>query len=581
MTGRGLPWATMTVSRRVTVMVALLSAVWLLTACATIPNSSAPTPYKQYQTGTQSSAPQGPTPDADADIVVREYLAALLDPANQHAEARAFMTPEAAANWDDAAGTTVVGNLEYFSTFPTPDSADRTLALRGDILGTLGTGGVFSAGEGAYEETIELTQVNGQWRISAVPAGVVMQRADLLNRYDNYDVYFFDPTGTSLASDVRWVYRDEQRLDVKLIEFLIAGPRAILNPGVMVDIPTTAVLTGSNDGVYTFNGVGTVDTEKATRIAAQVVWTLSAAGMAGPYQINLDGQIIGGEGGVTSDDYESYKPGSSLGAVTSLYALVGGRLNLVTADRVQPVGGMLGQSRQVESAQVASATSVVAAVLEEERGRRALYIGPLDGQLDHVSDAQTMTSPSFEYQGTALWLVLDGNKIVRVSRSTQTGEIAVTEIPSPEFAELEGTVSSFRVSLSGVRVAAVVDNSLYVGTVTRSREGTRTIVNVEKIAPSLSGTVETAEWLSNGDILLGTSSADSPVYTVSPDGSIVQALDSGNLSGPVRSVEESGNMVFATDSRAVWQMPVTSLSGGFWREVPGLEGQQAIAISPS
>ncbi|MDY6048999.1 MAG: LpqB family beta-propeller domain-containing protein [Corynebacterium sp.] len=553
-----------------------------LSACATIPSSSPVTPYKPYEAVTTTSAPQGPTPGADADIVVREYLAALLDPANQHAEARAFMTSEAAQSWDDTAGVTVVENLEYYSTAPTGPMEGRTLALRGQIRGTLATGGVFTPAEGEYDESIQLAQVDGQWRIAAAPNGVVMQRADLLNRYDAYSVYFFDSTGSMLSPDMRWVYRDDQkRLDVRLIEFLIGGPRGILAPGVMTDIPTTAVLSGSEDGVYSFTGVGTVDTEKATRIAAQVVWTLSAAGMAGPFQINVDDQVIGGEGGVTSDDYESYKPGSSLGAVSSLYALLGGRLNLVTADQVKPVSGVLGTSGRVESAQVASATSVVAAVMTEGENKKALYVGPIDGELTHVSDAQSMTAPSFEYQGTALWLVVDGNKIVRVSRSAQTGEIAVTEISSPEFADLPGSVSSFRISLSGVRVAAVVDRTLYVGTVNRSREGTRTVVNTQKIAPTLAGTVETAEWMSDGNILVGTSSMDSPVYTVTPDGSDVEALDSGNLLGPVRAVEESGNLVFATDSRAMWQMPVSSLNGGFWREVPGLEGLRAIAVAPS
>src|SRR5699024_6675648 len=94
-----------------------------------------------------------------------------------------------------------------------------------------------------------------------------------------------------------------------------------------------------------FQGIGGLGARERKQIAAQIVWTLSAAGIAGPYQILADGAPLEASHpeGYTTADVASFDP-SSPAAQVGLHAVEDGALVAMTDSGAVPVPGPLGSS---------------------------------------------------------------------------------------------------------------------------------------------------------------------------------------------------------------------------------------------
>ncbi|MDD7586084.1 MAG: MtrAB system accessory lipoprotein LpqB [Corynebacterium glucuronolyticum] len=565
-------------SRR-TQLVGVLSAVALaVSGCATLPGDSEPQVLRQYERSRASESPAGPEKGQEADLLLKSFFTQSVNPTQTHQAARLYLTPEAAAEWDDSQGTTILRSIEDISSTVSNDPNRIVFTVRGEKVGRLTGGGVYELEDGHFEEEYKLVKVDGEWRIEELPAGVVLERSTFRNSYQPYDLYFFEPTGRMLVSDRRWVYNQQTSVDSTLIRMLTDGPRESLKPGVITDLKAETVYSGTRDGVHVFTGVDAVDDKQLNRIAAQVVWTLESAKVQGPYRLEIDGVLLEGDGsGLTTEDFTEYNPQGTFGAVNSLYALTDGKLHLVTADSTTPVNNGLSG---IESASIASSSGFIAAVTKEQEDKSVLRMGPLDGPFAKVLEAQTLSRPSFEYGGSAMWTVVDGKQIVRVTRSSDSGELSQAIVQATPFDELDKPISVLRVSTSGVRVAAIVDNHVYVGTVARPTPGERRIANVREIAPGISGAALSLDWQYDGSLLVGTNSPDSPVVRIEPDGAAVKIEPSVNLTAPVVAVASTSSTMFVTDVRSMRQLPNNSGSSAFWREVPGLQSRRAAPIVP-
>ena len=565
--------------RRYAQVCGMVSVVALaLSGCATLPGDSEPQVLHQYERSRVAEEPVGPEKGQEPDLLLKSFFSQSANPTQMHQAARLYLTDEAAAAWDDSKGTTILRSIEDISSTVSNDPNRIVFTVRGEEVGRLTTGGVYELEDGHFEEEYKLVRVNGEWRIESLPAGVVVERSTFRNNYQPYDLYFFEPTGRMLEGDRRWVYNQQTAVDTALIRMLTNGPRDSLKPGVITDLKPEAVYSGTRDGVHVFTGVDAVDDKQLNRIAAQVVWTLEAAKVQGPYKLEVDGVLLDGDGaGLTTEDFAEYNPQGSLGSVNSLYALTDGRLHLVAADSASPVhNGLTG----IESASIASSSGFLGVVTKEQEDKSVLRMGPLDGPFTKVLEAQTLSRPSFEYGGSAMWTVVDGKQIVRVTRSSESGELSQSIVQAVPFDELDKPISVLRVSTSGVRVAAIVDNHVYVGTVARPTPAERRIANMREIAPGISGTALSLDWENDGSLLVGTNSPDSPVVRVEPDGAAVKIEPSVNLTAPVVAVASTSSTMFVTDARSMRQLPTNSGSTSFWREVPGLQSRRAAPIVP-
>lgn len=553
----------------------------LLSACTSIPSNSTPQALRSFAPVTNGSGSSGPYPDQAPDLLVRDFFTQSVNPTGRHQAAREYLTRETSKTWNSQSGMLVLDRIDI-NSLPGANAESMSFSVRGPVVGSIGTGGVYQPEHGMYEATIELRKQDGQWRIHNLPPGVAVEHTELRNDYQPYSLYFMDPTDRSLVVDRRWVYGGNSSVNTALLSLLVEGPQEVLAPGVESYVPKGATFTGFNSGVYSFAGFGDLTAEGRYRFAAQVVWTLAKAGIPGPYKIEIDNTpIIEGSEYLTVEQVAEYNPGASPGAAAPLYVLAGGKVLQVDNDRTIPVAGKLGETSNIESADFEAESGLVTAVEvtgEGDRKKSALLVGKLGEEPKRSVEGRTLTHPTFENAGNAVWTVLDGRKVLRVARSTTSGDLSTTEVDMSELDNPDGLISVLRLSPTGVRCAFIINGRLYVATVERPSAGHRKLSHIREVAPAIAGSVLTVDWKLDGSLLVGTSTAQTPVWQIQSDGSALTPLPSGNVNAPVVAISASSSTIYITDARSVLQLPINTTGVAFWREVPALQGQRAAPV---
>ncbi|PRQ10782.1 hypothetical protein C1Y63_09540 [Corynebacterium sp. 13CS0277] len=574
------------------VMVAgMLAGGGVLTACTSLPGDGSPQVLRSWEPAVPTEEDNaGPIDGQEPDLLLRSFFAALGRPTGSHQAARAYLTQAMAEAWNDGDGATIVDRIDITTTAMRGNNR-VTFTARGSVVGSLGTGGAYRPAEGELEATIDMVKVDGQWRIDALPQGVLLERTELQNNFSPQNLFFFDSTGRFLVRDRRWVYTRQPQLDTALISLLMEGPTGLLGPGVETVVPPGGTFTGISDGAYMFTGFNDLKPDDRHKFAAQVIWTLAKGGITGPYRIELDGAPIDPDHvDMDVDDVAEYNPSAPQAAVAPLYTLLDGNLFKLEGDRILPLNtvdstfttGMLTSAAvSVSGEQPLAAAVALEPGSGEEGDRFELLVGPTDGAPSVVMDGATLTRPSFEYGGTALWTVADGRDVVRIARSTATGDMTQQAVEMPDLDDdpmADTPISDLMLSPTGVRAAMIRDGVVYLGTVARPGPGERRIVNVIPAAPAIGNTAISLDWMRDGSLIVGTSDPDSPVWRVEPDGSGATPLPSGNITAPVVEVATSATMLYLTDARATLQLPVNAGATAFWREVPALVGSGGYLI---
>lgn len=546
-----------------------------LSACSTLPSSSDPQVLRSFSPEPEVDPAVGPTPGQEADLLVREFYSAAAIPSSDYSAARSFLSPEAAENWNPEESMRIVDLIELTSQ-NTQGSNQRTFTVRGSVIGSIASGGSYVPENSGYETTIRMEQVDGEWRITDLPDGVVFERTELRNHYQPLPVYFYRQTGSVLITDRRWLFGSQTSLDAQLITLLLEGPSARIAPATTTVVPEEATFVGVEDGVYNFAGMQNMSADDRLRFAAELVWTLSHAGVQEPYSVTADGApLVENLESMTTDDFAEYNPRVASNSVAPLYALNDGNILQVSGNAAEPLEGPLGDSGNIESADI-SANGVVAAV-RREGDESQLIFGEVEGQPEEALQAETISRPTFENAGQAAWAVVEGDEIMRLVRSPQTGEVTTTRVDKSELDDIDGEISVIRLSNSGAQAAMIIGGEVYIGVVERQRSGDFRLTNVYNPASELGGTALSLDWQADGSLVVGTSTQETPVWRVEQDGSSVSTLPSGNITIPVVSIAASPSTLYITDYHAMLQLPVETEST-YWREVPGMQGLRSAPI---
>ena len=489
--------------------------------------------------------------------------------------ARSFLTPEAAESWNPEESRRIVDVIELTSQ-NTSSGDQRAFTVRGSVIGSLASGGSYVPENSGYETTIRMEQVDGEWRITDLPDGVVFERTELRNHFQPLPVYFYRQTGSVLVTDRRWLFGSQNSLDAQLITLLLEGPSSRLAPATTSVVPDDAASLGIEDGEYTFAGMQNTSPDDRLRFAAELVWTLSHAGIQEPYTVTADGApLVENLETMTTDDFAEYNPRVASNSVAPLYALHEGNIMQVSGNAAEPVSGPLGEAGNIESADI-TANGVIAAMRRDNEESQFIF-GDIDGELEEGLSAETISRPTFENAGQAAWSVVNGDEVLRIVRSPQTGEVTTTRVDTSELDSISGEISVIRLSNSGAQAAMIIGGEVYIGVVERERSGDFRLTNIYNPANELGGTALSLDWQADGSLVVGTSTQETPVWRVEQDGSSVSTLPSGNITIPVVSIAASPSTLYITDYHAMLQLPVETEST-YWREVPGMQGMRSAPI---
>ncbi|MGN6253315.1 MAG: LpqB family beta-propeller domain-containing protein [Marmoricola sp.] len=440
-------------------LLALLSACWVLAGCSLLPDSGpvvqgvgegqAPPAEPQYV------EPPGPVPGADREQVVRGFLEAMQANPLTTATARLFLTEQARQTWRPDAGTVVYDALGV----STPDDAPGVVSARLSDAHLLdGDGRWSSRPTRTRTMRFHLVREHRQWRIQD-PGDLLMVRSVYFNdTFEPYDLYFFDRAERTLVADPVYVPGGPQSAS-SLVRGLLAGPTPPLSAVARSAFPAGSVLDPSV--VVTDSGVAEVPLgsevlkmapEELDRAMVQLAWTLRPVPGIRRVRITVNGTPVPLPDGRTDlgvNEGEEFGP-FGLGSTRELIALHAGRVVTVAGTSVSPVAGGLGRPGfALRSVALDRAGTQVAAVAQN--GTTA-YLAPTDPGSDRVArpldGATDLLRPTFDLFGV-LWLV-DRTAAGAVVHVVLDGRDRVVRIPGITGEQ----VTSFAVSPDGTRIVA-------------------------------------------------------------------------------------------------------------------------------
>lgn len=252
----------------------LASLLLVLVACGAMPTSGevrAGELAEDDGTSEVSLLANSPRPGSKPAQIVSDFIAAATSPAGGWKVAKQFLAPDAKP-WNPDA-VVMIDNAQRTYTA----SEDGTsVEMDSTWNGQLDPNGVLTEdAETPLHLRYSLKKVDGEWRITEAPPGIVLERSLFTSSvYGQYPLMFWDPTWTYLVPDVRWFPR--ALADVRIADALVVGPREELAPAVTTAFPSgTTVREGSvqvESGVarVSLSNVGSADTKTLGRMQAQL-----------------------------------------------------------------------------------------------------------------------------------------------------------------------------------------------------------------------------------------------------------------------------------------------------------------------
>lgn len=585
---------------RVRLTVCLLALAVVLGGCAGVPSSSAPQALGTMDRAAPPSLPT-PSPAMDPDILLREFLKATADPANRHLAARQFLTEAASSEWDDAGSALLIDRVVFVETRG-PERVSVT--MKADILGSLSDVGVFETGEGALPDPgpIELVKTPGGWRIDKLPNGVFLDWQQFQATYKRNTLYFVDPTGKTVVPDPRYVaVSDPDQLATELVTKLLSGPRPemvdtvrnLLGPPLRLRGPVTRA-DGGKTGVgrgyggarVDLDSLSTTDPHSRQLLAAQIIWTLSRAGINGPYVINADGAALDDRfaAGWNTSDVAATDPGADSGAAAGLHALIGGSLVSLDGQKAPRVPGSFGDLPDQTASTLSRSGQEAASVVTLRPGApdmaSSLWIGQVGGDASQAIDGRTLSRPSWSLDD-AIWVVVDGNNVVRVIQEAASGQPARIPVDAAGVStRFPGAVSELQLSRDGTRAAMVIAGQVILAGVEQTQGGQYALTYPRRLGFGLGDTAVSLSWRTGDDIVVGRTDPQHPVSYVNLDG-VNSDGPSQNLLAPVSTVAANPSTLYVTDQRGVHQLSGSAAENDLtWVDIRPLMVAGAVPVLP-
>lgn len=436
-------------ARRVAALAAgMLSVALVVSGCsASIPLAGDVQPGLASSSANDQSViftPSGPAARASAEEIVRGFTLAAASSLDDYAIARSFLTPDFARRWQPDAGV-IIDETSRSSV----STSDETVELTVTPVASLDASGSLTvSAPNVYERlSFELTQVQGEWRISNAPDGLLLDRATFSLVFDQQVLYFVNPRTESLVPDARWFAAD-LLLPGRVVGALLEGPSASLGGVVTTGFPEGSAL--ESDAVPIDNGVARISLNEtvasADRDALALMQRQISATMAAVPGVT-DAELRAGEAAFTRVRVQPADAGD---------------FAQVSSKPVIMIGNEVGELVDVTLISLGSISRPIAALnptaLTVKNGNGAALVTNSSGLVWVLADGSTTV---LDGRAGLAGAALDREDVVFSSVRTAPQQILVSRadgtrasLPAPWKAASE--VSSLAVSTDGTRLAALV-----------------------------------------------------------------------------------------------------------------------------
>ncbi|MFG2134436.1 LpqB family beta-propeller domain-containing protein [Streptomyces sp. NPDC048751] len=511
--------------------------VVLLAGCASMPDSGdlrdvESTPRQDTQLRVFAMPP---SKDAPPSAIVQGFLEALTSDDPTYATARQYLTGQAAKVWRPEQSTTVLADgpgTEADRSGGREDGNEYSFTLTGTKVAAVDAQQAYAPASGPYNQPVHLTKdkKTRQWRIDALPPGVVMGKSDFQRNYVSVNKYYFASNTTVASSAEPTAVADpvfvRRRVDpmTQAVASLIKGPTSWLRHVVRSSFPTGtqlkkgASLTPDDQGKLTvpLNGKAAgIGEGQCNEMAAQLLFTLQnltpavddVALRAG------DKQLCSLAEGQAAD----FAARGSAQRPVYLYFLDGEHrfVRIASASsgtKAERVPGALGEGDKALRSVAVSRDEQSAAGVGLDG--KALYVGATvsGGSSDEEpvlrsqgrTEADRLTAPSWDAQGD-LWVAdRDPEHPRLVVLRHGAGEPLEVRTPG-----LDGRIKAVRLAADGVRIALVVEKgakqSLLIGRIERDDKDTErpviSVLELRSVAPELEE-VTTMSWAGDSQLVV-------------------------------------------------------------------------------
>ncbi|MHC6592498.1 LpqB family beta-propeller domain-containing protein [Arthrobacter sp. C152] len=458
---------------------ALLALVMVLLAgCARIPTSGPVGKSSESSAGNVSAPvflPAAPQPGASPETIIDYFYRAGSGYEDDYAVARQYLTQASAVSWKPDKRA-----LVYREARVVPTDTENVYNYELDVSYTVDADGIATQSPPGTVERIPVTvsQVDGEWRISAIPDGTAIAEETFKVIYGAYPIYFYDPTFTYAIPDVRWFLKNKT---VKaMTSALLAGPAPYLRGAVASAFPSGIKL--ARESVPVVSGAAQVDltakelmeTSAEDRLRMQMQLTLTFRSQPDVVNVELranqDLVRVEDNGAVLPPVLDKTVPSRQI-------AISGNELVRYENNRVSPLPDMQPVSALSPRYPAESPVSQTAAFLNDSR--TTLYsISP--GQPARALTTRSILSrPSFSVNDW-VWTAGPGaTGATEVVAFHPSGVAEGAAVPSVTLAPswLAGrTVKEFRVSRDGVRALVISEQNgksrVQVAGIIRAGDGT-------------------------------------------------------------------------------------------------------------
>ncbi len=558
--------------RTLTVTLAVTCAL-VLTACgnlattltAQVPTSGPIQQGEKVSGGTNDQfirvIARPPSPGMTPTQLIQGFLDASASFEGDHFVARQYLTQEASDSWDPS---TVVRVFEGSGTLTETGRLVHFSASQAATIGANGSYRVSDAGA-TLLAGYDVVQVDGQWRISGLPSGLVLSQPDVERTFRSLAVYFFNPSFTKLVPDPRLIPVYGPAQATTLTRYLLAGPSEWLQPAVRTGFPDGVRL--NLESVPVVNGIAQVDLNRSARLASdearvslseQLVWTLAQLSDVMSVNITAAGDpflVPDVASPQPRDAWPEVNPDAMPVGATGFAAQTAGAVSL-SDQGTMPVPGPAGATDFLDIA-VSGDNTVLAGI--DTKGNLLRMRMTSRASRERIELGGAASSPAFGPNRT-LWAVAAGRGLVSVDERGTVTPITVTGLTKRSF------ILAALPSRDGTRAALVVRTGartrLLLARVTSGGPTSGTDLTLSepiRVENQLTVVVDVAWASADGLLVLGnTGGGELHAFTVSlADGTVV---DKGGVMGALSIASAPGlpNLMGSSEGK------VYEVLGGAW-----------------
>ncbi|MCY0903548.1 LpqB family beta-propeller domain-containing protein [Arthrobacter sp. H14-L1] len=208
-----------------------------------------------------------PVRGASPTSIIEGFIAAGTGVSDDFQVARQYLDHKIAGTWKADARTLVYkDSFKVVSTGSEVDpgngpnsSAGSDFKIDFALQSMVDANGILTPADPGAVQTVKFSLVreDGEWRISSVPDGIMLQSANFATLYSPYSLYFYDPTFAYAVPDIRWLAGKATTRATSIVRAMLNGPAPYLKGAVASAFPDGIKLV--RDSVPINNGVAQLD----------------------------------------------------------------------------------------------------------------------------------------------------------------------------------------------------------------------------------------------------------------------------------------------------------------------------------